>query len=471
MTRNNFGKALATATAAVTTLALGATSAGAAALGPAQFAGAAKAQALQLSLTAPAELLGLLGSGPKVIDLGISLTEIASSSTDELSASSHLLTGMLPQGADSDTEGDSYNGSILAQELMGISLGVGTNSFNIDRATRAVTSSSEIAHLTISLDSILAGAANPSADVVGQVNEVVDTVLGEADALVGDIVGEINTVVNELEDTLESTAGLVIDIPDVVLSDLNVVRNLTESPLLTVQTLWSETTVAPVGDKVRSVAKAGIVGASILDGLVEIPEWTFNAWAEAAGTPNSAQWGGDTESLALNIAGMEVVSLDGSILNIAGVELDLNDPSLAGIIPAQEITDVLDGLIGDLLDLTGLSIEQGRVSGDAAADGSFASASVSAFTLSLAPLHAATALPELDGLVNSLGLGSADELFRLQLDLLPVTASASAKAIQDTPRPSSNPETPALPRTGGGALALAMGMLGMGSAAIMRRKF
>lgn len=468
MTRKTYGKALATATAAVTTIALGATSAGAASLGPAQFAGAAKAQTLQLTLDAPADLLGLLGSQQNVIDLGVSLTEVVSSTTNELSAASHLLTGMLPSGASSDADGDTYSNSVLAQQIGPVALGVGSTNYAIDRATRAVTSFSELASLEISVDSVLNGAVAPAADVVGTVDELVDTVLGEADALVGDIVGEINGVVNELEQTLEDTAGLVVDIPDVNLTDLNVVSDITETAILKVNKLWSETSVAPVGDKVRSVAEAGIVGASILDGLVEIPSWTFSAWAETAGVPGSAAWGGNTEKLALNLAGEEVVSLDGGVLTVAGVELDLNDPTLSGIVP-QEVADQLDGLVQDLFELTGLSISNGGVTGEAAPDGSFATATASAFSLSLAPLHAATALPELDGLVSSLGLGSADEIFRLQLDLLPVTATASAAPAPAAPAP--NPETPKLPRTGGGALAMALGTLGMGAAGLLRRKF
>lgn len=465
MTRTALGRAVATATAAISTLALGATSANAAALGPAQFSGAAKAQSVQLTLEAPSSLLGLLGAAnaDQLLDLGVSLTEVTSSSTNQLAASSHLLTGLLAEGASSDADGDSYqSAAVPAQQIGPVFIGAGTNSYNIDRATGAVNSMSELARVSITLDSVL-GAATPAAGVLDDVADVVDTVADEVDALAGDIIAEINGVVNELEQTLEDAAGLVLDIPDVNLSDVNVVRDLAETAVLDIRKMWSVTSVTPLDGKVRSSAEAGVLNASILGGLVEIPEWTFTAWAEAAGTPGSATWGGDTRALALNVLGEELVSLDGSVLNIAGVELDLNDPSLSGIVP-DEIAGELDGLIGELLNLTGLSVQQGRLTGEAAQDGSFATATASAFSISLAPLHAATALPELEGLVNSLGLGTADELFRLQLDLLPVTATATAA-------PAPAPATPSLPRTGGGAAAMALGMLSIGGAGLLRRKF
>ncbi len=468
MTRHTKGRAAATATAALTAIALAAPSASAADLGPAQFSGAAKGQALQVSLTAPSELLGLLNkSQDTLVDLGVSLTEVRTSTANDLFASTDLLTGLLPVGASSDADGDTYSSGIIpAQELGPIALGVGNHSYAIDRATRAVTSSSELAHVTISIDSLLNGKADVATGAVDQVSDVIDTVLAEADGLAGGIVTEINGIVDDIETTLEDSAGLVLDVPDVQLKDVNVVRNVMATEVLSIRKLWSNTNVAPVGDKVRSTAESGIAGLSILDGLVEIPEWTFSAWAETAGAPGTANWGGNTEKLALNLAGTEILSLDGSVLNVQGIELDLNDPSLAGIIPDPTgLVAELDGLIGDLVDLAGLSIEQGRLVGEAAEDGSSATATASAFTISLAPLHAATAIPELDGLIGDLGLKSADELFRLQVDLLPVTASVSA-----APAAPSAP-APRLPRTGGGAAAMVFGLLGMGGALGLRRKF
>ncbi len=464
MTRHTFGRALATATAALTTIAVAAPGATAANLGPAQFSGAAKAQALQLSLNAPADLVGLLGQ-QNTLELGISATEVTTSTANDLFAKTQLLSGLLSQGAASDADGDSFTESILAQEIGPISLGVGSMSYNLDRATRTVTSTSELAHVRVALDTVL--KATPAGGAVGQVSDVVTEVVNEVDGLTGGIVGEINGIVNEIEDTLEDAAGLTIDIPDVSVQDVNVLPSILETEVLDIRKLWSETSVGPVADKVRSSATSGIVGASILGGVVEIPAWTFSAWAETAGTPGSANWGGNTEALALNVLGNQVLSLDGGVLTVAGQELDLNDPALAGIIgdPAGLVSQ-LDALVGDLLDLTGLSITNGRLTGEAAPDGSMATATASAFSLSLAPLNAARAVPELEGLVSTLGLGSADQALRLQIDLLPATATATA-----APAPAPTPEVPQLPRTGGGAAAMALGLVAMGGAAGLRRKF
>ncbi len=472
MTRHTFGRALATATATVTAIAIAAPGATAANLGPAQFSGAAKAQALQLTLNAPTELLGLLptaGGASSLIDLGVSLTEVSSSTTNELFASTNLLTGLLNEGqAQSTADGDTHESAILSQDFGFLSIGAGTTSYSIDRATRAVTSQSTLAHLALNTPVTQVLKQAPAVgNVVGDVNALVGQVVTEVDGLTGGIVGEVNAIVNEIEQTLEDAAGLTLDIPDVNLADLNVLPNVLEADLLEIRKLWSETSVAPVGDMVRSQATSGILGASILGGLVEIPAWTFTAWAETAGMPGTANWGGNTEALVLNVAGNEILNLNGGVLTIQGIELDLNDPSLAGIIPDPTgLVAELDGLIGDLLDLTGLSITQGSLTGEAAPDGSMATATASAFSLSLAPLHATTAVPELASVVSALGLGSADQVLRMQLDLLPATATAMA-----APAAAPTPESPKLPRTGGGAAAMALGMLGMGGASILRRKF
>jgi len=461
MTTTKLGRATFSLSAALTTAAMVAAPAMAAATAPDVYSGAARANALEIDIIAPAEILGLLGMDS--LELGVSLTDVTTTSEGLSSAAVDLLrTPLLNEGASSASgESNGVAGIIEPTTIGPVSIGVGNYSYNIDDVTNTVTSASELAHINVSLAGLIPAA--PAVD------DVVNTVTTEVEALVGDIVGELNGVLGTLEQTLEDTAGLPIDIPEVPLADVlqDVLASDLDTTILDIRKIWSDSTVGTVDGVMRSTANAGIVGANILDGAILIPEFSYSAWALAGGAPGTADAGFSAGTLKLEVLGQEIISLDGGELTVGGVTLDLQDPAFAGL-PVADTMDPITDLVNELLNVAGIDYSLGEGVTEISPDGTFASSKVSAFSISVAPLHAATAIPELASVISSVA-GDADDLLRIDIRLLPVTAEARAARAIVAPLTVSN--EPSLPRTGGGAAAALFGLMGIGSAAVLRRRF
>lgn len=435
-----------TATAALTVLALAAPSAGAAAAGPDVWAGTAEALALDLRITAPAGLLAPITGGSDTLLQKVSFTSSALDSSGVAATTATLLDGLLEQSSLSNSDGStSDSSSQVEQDIAGIvQVGAGTVEYTADTTTDIARSFSQLAHLKVSVAPLFADGtlppevAAPVQDAVGQVTETVNQLVGELNGALT----EVETAVNEVTDQAP------VDIPEVLPESLPSVPDVTAVDLVEVRNIWSESTVTTEGDLVRSVANGGILEASLLGGLIVVPAFEYTSIAETAGTPGSANASTDVTTVAVRIGESEV-EVSGTTLTVGDTTIDLAAPELAGL-PIADVLGPVEEVLASILNAGGLSIAQGSGVTDIAEDGSTASASTSAFALSLAPLHAA----------------GQDDVLRVDLMLLPTTAAVSAAPASP---PAGVAESPQLPRTGGGALAMVLGSLSIAGAGFLRR--
>ncbi len=442
--RSTLRRTLVMATAALTTTALGATSAGAAATGPDVFSASTEALALDLQITGPAALLDPLGAVDGTLRQKVSFTSATLDSAGKALAATSLLSGLLEQGGLSSSEGGPSGSETTLEQTLAdglVSVGVGTVEYLADPVARVSRSRSELAHLEVSLAPLFSQAlppevAAPVQDAVGQVTDTVNT-----------LVGELNGALDEVEQQVRDGAGEVIDIPDVLPEELPTVPDVTTVSLVEVRKMWSESVTRTEGELVTSLAHGGIVEASLLGGLIQVPAFQYTSTAATAGTPGTATASTDVTTIAVRI-GDNDVTVSGTTLKVGDFELDLSSPELGGL-PAGDVLGPVEEVLTSILNAGGLSVTQGLGTTEVAEDGSSAQASTSAFALSLAPLHAA----------------GQDDLLRVQMAALPTVAAVSAAPATV---PAAAPE-PNLPRTGGGALAMAFGALAMGGAGVLRR--
>jgi hypothetical protein len=445
MTRTNaLRRTLTMATAAVSALALGAAGAGAAASGPAVFSASSEALALDLEVTAPAELVGPLTGGAETIRQKVSFTTALLDSTGEALATTQLLEGLLTEGGLSSADGDTSGSSSIAEQDLGIvRFGLGTVDYLADPAQNISRSRSELARLTVSLESLFSGATLP-AEATAPIQDAVDQAVETVNGLVGDL----NGALDQVEQVVSDTVGETVEIPEVLPEDLPALPNVMTGHLLDVRKIWSESVTDTTGDTVRSLAHGGIVEASLLDGLIQVPAFQYTSTAATAGTPGTASADTEITTIAVRVGDSEV-KVTGSTLQVGDFVLDLEDPDLGGL-PANEVLDPVEEILAELLNAGGLSVAQGQGTTEVAEDGSSAKASTSAFALSLAPLHAA----------------GQDDVLRVDLALLPTVAAVTA-----APAPAvASSDEPSLPRTGGGALAVLLGSLSIAGAGLLRRR-
>lgn len=444
-------RALTSATAALSALALGATSAGAAASGPDAFSASSEALALELRVTAPAEVLGELTGGADQLVQKVSLTSATLDSAGTAVATTDLLQGLLNHGSLSSSQGaGSGSETTVEQDLGLISVGAGSIDYLADPAQNLSRSRSELAHLTVSLAPLFssgqlpADVAAPVQDAVGQVTETVDSLVGELNGALD----EVEAVVDEAAQQVEDGAG--IDIPEVLPDELPSVPDITEVDLVTARKMWSESVTTTAGDRITSLAHGGVVEAQLLGGLIQVPALQYTSKASTNGQPGGATAETDITTIAVRVGDSEV-KVSGTTLSVGDFELDLASPELGGL-PAGEVLGPVEEILASLLNAGGLSVSQGTGTTEIADDGSSAKAATSAFALSLAPLHAA----------------GAGDMLRVELAALPTVAAVSAAPAK---APAGETEPPvSLPRTGGGALAVALGSLSIAGAGFLRRK-
>lgn len=455
-TTKNLRRIGTSAAAAATVLALAAPSAGAAAGAPDIFAGTSEALALDLRVKAPAELLGALSSltngavGANEIVQKVSITQAGLSSDGVLGVSAQLLDGLIPSASNAYTAGKtSGEQAIAAQDFGVVSVGVGTTKYVADAATNVTSSATELAHLNVSLAPLF-GASSP---VPAAVQDALTSTVAQVTSTINGVVGELNGVLTMVEDEVEGSIGAVIDIPQVLPSQLPTVPDITKVSLVEIRKIWSLSEVTANTGVVRSVANSGIAEASILGGLIEVPAFQYTTWAETAGTPGSAKAGGEVTTIKVKVGDTEV-GVSGNVLSVGDFTLDISDPTLAGIGLGDELSAVTD-LLGEILNAVGISVSQGTLETFEAPDGSSASAATSAFALNVAPLNA---------------VGAADTL-AISLNLLPTRSAVSAAPAPVNPIPAPDANTPRLPRTGGGTAVMILGTLAMGGAGFLRRRF
>ncbi|MBW3576836.1 MAG: hypothetical protein KY462_03670 [Actinobacteria bacterium] len=457
MQKVTWRRAATTMVAATTAIALTAPGAGAAAVAPGVFSGSAEALTLDLSITAPSALLGALGGGA-TLDTRVSST-ISQLSNTVANATSTLLRGTLGNESISDSSGKTTDRKVLAeQKLVGgvVDVGVGTMEFTADATNQVSNAYSELAHLKVSLAPLFDASspvpAEVKEDLQGAVQDATDTVNG----LVGDLNTQLDAVEEAVNEALEPVGGNPVNIDPV--QQLLTVPDVTSVDLVSATKLWSRSTVDTEDGKVVSRAVSGLVDLELLGGLVQVPIFQYSSVAGTNGQPGGAFADAVTEVISVTLADNSVIEVTGDTLTVNQEIIDLGELGL----DANTLLSGVTSTLGDILASAGLSTLAGKGTTHVAEDGSSAEAATSAFGISLHPLNAA----------GSAGSG----LLGLDLNLLPTRVkAAAANPVQQVQAPALDaPAAPAapvsLPRTGGGALAILVGVSAMAAAVGLRHK-
>lgn len=432
--------------AAVTALAVIAP--GAHAAGPANFEGAAEALTFDLAIAAPGGLLDPIGAEGGVLTQRISQTLASLSSAGKADGTATLLDGVLNHVTGKvAAECDGELRELRGQDAGILSVGVGRTQCSLSPTLSRTWS--QLAEVRVSL-----GAALPSlpGDVAADLRSQVDQALDTVNQIVGElngVLGEVEAIANEAAGTAEDTAP--VDIPELSLSQLPTVtlNQILDNDLVYVQKLWSESIVKTEGDTVIADAKAGIVEARLLGGLVKVPAFTYSSLAQTNGRPGGASADATTTHIAVETPNADTVSLANGVLNVNGTTIDLS--ALEGT-SAPTLVAEIEALLGEIVNAAGLDVSEGKGETFAAEDGSEARASTSAFAVGLAPLNALSAIT-----------GQPAENLSVSLNLLPTSAAVAA-----APAPAA-PSAPSMPRTGGGSLAIVLGAAALAGAFGLRR--
>lgn len=471
--------------AVTTVLALSVPPAGAAVEAPDIFAGNSAAQALNLEITGPSGLLeplGALGSltstaNVSTLQQGISLTSNRINSDGLISAVTKLLQGLLNEGHHESTEEKStFEDSIVGESLLGGALEIGAGNIRTvtDRAQNLTRSSSELLKLRVSLAPLLGdGGLLDGTAIDGTLDDALDLLLGAegetdeggestgTEGVLGDLMGQLDGTLTQIENVVNESAdtGNAVDLPAVDDLDLAGIRDhldIREVDLLNVRKMYSDSEVITKDGVITSEAISGLVGAELLGGLVEVPAFEYSSIAGTAGKPGTAFADTKVKVIAVKVDGSDVISVSGDELKVGDQVLDLS-----GVAGAEGLLEDVENTLMQILNAVGLSLNQGEGTTRVADDGSSAFASVSALTLSLKPLHALSETAGVDDTLSSLGV---------QLAILGNNAGVSAAQVEAKPAVKPEEKQPSLPRTGGGAAAVLLGMLALGGAGALRRR-
>lgn len=334
-----------------------------------------------------------------------------------------------------------------------------------DAQGRTSIAASRIADLEVNLAGALAVLP---AEVSQPVNDAVDELTGTIqDQVLNPLVEQVLTPV---QDQLNENLGLGVDLSEAVR-----VPELIDLPLVSIDLIESRTESITEGDVVRQVSSATLAGVSLL-GTVCIPDTTYRAEAFASGEPGENDFATSIPPIDLGICETDDLSPILRLLDVDGVLGDvlvnLGDGQLKPLsellggtgLPAE---DVLNGL-DDLLATLGVStVVQGQQSNATRSeDGRQAGVAVDPFRVTVAPLaNFATGTP-LEGLkVELRGLTVASNVAAAP------TPPSTPEAPPPAPDPAPEPEVPAMPRTGGGAALGLLGVMAMGGAMTLRRRF
>lgn len=327
-----------------------------------------------------------------------------------------------------------------------------------DETGRTSVASSKVADFEVNLAGALALLP---AEVSTPVTDAVDTVTEEVTAGVLDPL--VEQVLTPVQDAINENLGLGVDLSEAVR-----VPELIDLPLVSIDLIESRTESLTEGEVVRQVSTATLAGVSLL-GTVCIPDTTYRTEAFASGLPGGNDFASSIPPIDLSICETDDLSPILRLLDVDGVLGDvlvnLGDGQLK---PLSELLggaglpteDVLNGL-DDLLATLGVStVVQGRQTNAVKSeDGRQAGVAVEPFRVTAAPLNTFLVDTPLEGLkVELRGLTVASN----------VAAAPAPPPEAEAPAPA--PEPPAMPRTGGGALAGLLGVLAMGGAFALQRR-
>ncbi len=421
--------------------------------GPDQFAGQALAKALDLKVTLPS---GLTVAADSTINQLIAQTLTELDSQGKVAAKSILGSGDLLNESLSFS-GSKKSDSRTLLELPDnpvVKLEAGKMSYTADADERVTRALSELTNLKVGLgegdaQDLIADLRERLTNLVGTPGDVPATGTPVEDMNLNELLENIEAEFKELGGTAP------VELPEVGLP--TAVPNVPEvtdlTNLVNIQKLWSETSTLTESetDSIVSQSEAGVTKMSLVGGLINVPEFEFSSLAKTDGTPGGAVAEAVTKKLALQLAGDDLITLEGDTLTVGGETVDL------GQLPLQ--LDHLNELLGSILNSVGVDIAQARKTEEVAKDGSHALAKTEALTISLSPLQALA--------------GEASGL-NVALSMLPTAAevragNVAAPKVQPPAAVQRPAPTQSLPRTGGGAVAVLLGGLAIGGAYALRR--
>lgn len=282
-------------------------------------------------------------------------------------------------------------------------------------ATVTTTMNDTIADANTALDAVLVGLTDEFEAVC------LDDPLGLGDALCDTL-----TTSEELSDAI----------------DLPMLDNLATSTMVDVEDIQNETsaertTSAVVSDSTAQIGSMGVFGLLHMDAI------DLGSHSQAEGTAGSAKNNSTCSVSNLRVGDQDAVAFDGSALYVAGEKVP---------VPIDEVSavkTVVDQLMADL----GISVNTcDVVEGSVAEDGTSASQTVSALSVSISPQVAGTTIATI----------TVDPA---------VTTDVSTQVVESAAPVPAADDTPSLPRTGPALLVTILGGLGLSTGALaLRRK-
>lgn len=466
----------------------------------------AKAQgaSVEITINIPTQLKAVFGTDKLVQKISFTDGNVLTSDLSNVAATANLGKGNIPtvsslldKTAKATLSNPTADASLLSVSKpagLPIDLGVGTLSSLVSSPTATTKgtlskSKSELVGLTVgNLVTIPSLAGN----VVAPVLDVVDTQLSDA---AGTVSGTVNTVTNTLVDIVNANAGGTVNTPagpvavtSTVQTAANTLATTLQSTLdqlagltdllaglsakntnaIELHTLLSSHEITRNGSAVTSSVQNSIASIDVLSGLVTVDGLESAASATAGGTAGSASTSVTKPVLHVRVADALDFVLDQTGIHLTGTLGDVAAP-LQPIVNSA-LTQV-SGLVNDL---AGISVDYGKVTQTADAQGRFAVADVPGVTLTIDPpiLHGKIAGQSLPVKVLE------DGRKFIQIALVPahaeVLAVKTTKSTPNTPIQEFSPENPTgpLPHTGGeyGVILALVGALLTGAAIIRRRR-
>ena len=297
------------------------------------------------------------------------------------------------------------------------------------------------------LDTVIA-ALNTNAQEA--VTAVQNTIVSTSGTLVGTLPGELTSTLTGAGVDVETLAATVaaIEVPEV--------PNPVSLPFATIEDIASKATAQRSADMAVGDATSSIKAVDVLDGFLSVGLINLAAHSETAGTAGSAKNAAACSIADARLGDTAGVSLDGS-----NVFVEVGGEPVALPVPADEVAG-LKQQVDQVLQEVGVSVELCDDSkATAAADGSSATQTVSAFIVTIEPKVPASAVDALTGTPLE-GLTAGSSLFKLIIDPTVTTSAGAAPALAAPAQ---------LPRTGAPAVAtmISGAMLAAGALFLRRR--
>lgn len=472
----------------------------------------AKAQgaAVTITINVPTALQGALGTAQLVQKISFTDGNVLTSDLSQVAATATVgkgniklagqdISALLDKTAKATLANPTAQDSVLSYSKplgLPVDLGVGTVSSLVSSPTATVKgtlskSKSELVGLTIgnlvTIPSLVNNVINPVTNVVNnQLSNASGTVSSTVNTVTNTLVDITNTadgattaagvkvtptvkaaaetLAATLQSTLDQLAGLTDLLAGLSATNLNTVE---------LHTLLSSHEITRNGNAVTSHVESSVASIDVLGGMVTVDGLESAATATAGGSAGSASTAVTKPVLHVRVGDALDFVLDQAGIHLAGTLGDKVPASLQ-----STVNGALSQVTGLVNDVAGISVDYGRVTQSADAQGRFAVADVPGVTLTIDP-------PLLHGKINTPAGSVAlpvkvleDGKKFIQIALVPahaeVLAVHSTKNTPNTPIREFSPENPKgpLPHTGGeyGVLFALAGALLTGAAIVRRRR-